>query len=213
MATTDKKGSDPLLGLWKWGLTPFCVLLLFSSGCASTSVSRVDAATVTDLSGRWNDTDSRLVAEGMIKEALSQPWLSTFTNATKKPPVVVVGTVVNRSTEHINVQTFISDLERELTNSGRVTFVAAKGQREEIREERREQAANALESTQKPPGKEIGADYLLRGSISTIQDEAEGTKAIFYQVDLEMVDISNNVKSWYGQKKIKKVVERKRVIF
>ena len=189
------------------------VALAFSGGCASTSVSRVDAATTTDLSGRWNDTDSRLVAEGMIKEALSQPWLSTFTNATKKPPVVVVGTVVNRSTEHINVQAFISDLERELTNSGKVTFVAGKGQREEIREERREQAANALESTQKPPGKEIGADYLLRGSIISILDEAEGTKAIFYQVDLEMVDISNNVKSWYGQKKIKKVVERKRVIF
>ncbi|MDO8546241.1 MAG: penicillin-binding protein activator LpoB [Nitrospirales bacterium] len=189
------------------------VTFAFSGGCASTSVSRVDAATTTDLSGRWNDTDSRLVAEGMIKEALSQPWLSTFTNATKKPPVVVVGTVVNRSTEHINVQAFISDLERELTNSGKVTFVAGKGQREEIREERREQAANALESTQKPPGKEIGADYLLRGSIISILDEAEGTKAIFYQVDLEMVDISSNVKSWFGQKKIKKVVERKRVIF
>lgn len=214
MATTGKTGSAPLLGVWwKWGLTPFCALLLLSGGCASTSVSRVDAATATDLSGRWNDTDSRLVAEGMIKEALSQPWLSTFTNATKKPPVVVVGTVVNRSTEHINVQAFISDLERELTNSGKVTFVAGKGQREEIREERREQAANALESTQKPPGKEIGADYLLRGSIISILDEAEGTKAIFYQVDLEMVDIASNVKSWFGQKKIKKVVERKRVIF
>ena len=55
--------------------------LLLSAGCASTSVSRVDAATVTDLSGRWNDTDSRMVAEGMIKEALSQPWLTTYTNA------------------------------------------------------------------------------------------------------------------------------------
>ena len=187
--------------------------LAFSGGCASTSVSRVDAATVTDLSGRWNDTDSRMVAEAMMQEALSRPWLETYTSANKRQPVVVVGTVTNRSHEHINVQTFISDLERELTNSGRVTFVAAKGQREEIREERREQAANALESTQKPPGKELGADYLLRGSISTIEDEAEGTKAIFYQVDLEMVDISSNVKSWYGQKKIKKIVERKRVIF
>ncbi len=187
--------------------------LALSGGCASTSVSRVDAATVTDLSGRWNDTDSRMVAEAMVKEALSRPWLENYTTANKHQPVVVVGTVINQSHEHINVQTFISDLERELTNSGRVTFVAAKGQREEIREERREQAANALESTQKPPGKEIGADYLLRGSISTILDEAEGTKAIFYQVDLEMVDISSNVKSWYGQKKIKKVVERKRVIF
>ena len=194
-------------------VTALLAALAAVGGCASTSVSRVDAATTTDLSGRWNDTDSRLVAEGMIKEALAQPWLSTFTNATKKPPVVVVGTVVNRSTEHINVQAFISDLERELTNSGKVTFVAGKGQREEVREERREQAANALESTQKPPGKEIGADYLLRGSIISILDEAEGTKAIFYQVDLEMVDISSNVKSWFGQKKIKKVVERKRVIF
>ena len=59
----------------------------------------------------------------------------------------------------------------------------------------------------------MGADYLLRGSISTILDEAEGTKAMFYQVDLEMVDLSNNVKTWFGQKKIKKVIERKRVIF
>jgi hypothetical protein len=187
--------------------------MLLCAGCASTSVSRVDAASVTDLSGRWNDTDSRMVAEGMIKDALSQPWLSNYTNATKRPPVVIVGTIANRSHEHINVQTFISDLERELTNSGRVTFVAGRGEREEVREERRDQAANSLESTQKAPGKEIGADYILRGSISTIEDEAEGTKAIYYQVDLEMVDLANNVKSWFGQKKIKKVVERKRVIF
>jgi penicillin-binding protein activator len=187
--------------------------LFVATGCASTSVTRVDAASVTDLSGRWNDADSRMVAEDMVKAALSGPWLETYTDANKRRPVVVVGTVNNRSHEHINVQTFINDLQRELTNSGKVTFVAGKGEREEIREERREQAANALESTQKPPGKEIGADYLLRGSISTIEDEADGTKAIFYQVDLEMVDLSNNVKSWFGQKKIKKVVERKRVVF
>lgn len=192
-----------------------CVLsaLLLATGCASTTVSRVDAASVTDLSGRWNDTDSRLVAEEMVKDALARPWLDASTKATGRRPVVVVGTVVNRSHEHISVQAFISDLERELTNSQRVTFIAGKGEREEIRAERRDQATHALEATQKAPGKELGADYLLRGSISTILDEAEGTKAMFYQVDLEMVDLSNNVKTWFGQKKIKKVIERKRVIF
>jgi uncharacterized protein (TIGR02722 family) len=188
-------------------------LALVASGCASTNVSRVDAATVTDFSGRWNDTDSRLVAEEMVKAALGEPWLENSTKAKGRPPVVVVGTVANRSHEHVNIPTFINDLERELTSSQRVVFVAGKGQREELRDERREQATHALESTQKAPGKEIGADYLLRGSISTIQDEADGTKAIFYQVDLEMVDLSNNVKSWFGQKKIKKIVERKRVLF
>jgi penicillin-binding protein activator len=189
------------------------VALFVLSGCASTTVSRVDSGTVTDLSGRWNDTDSRQVAEAMIKEAISQPWLDDYTRVKGRQPVVIVGSIANRSHEHINIQTFISDLERELTSSHRVTFVAGKGEREEIREERRDQALHALESSQKPPGKEFGADYLLRGTISTIEDELDGTKAVYYQVDLEMVDLTNNVKSWFGQKKIKKVIERKRVVF
>jgi uncharacterized protein (TIGR02722 family) len=154
-----------------------------------------------------------MVAEAMVKEALANPWLDNFTRGKQRQPVVVVGTVLNRSHEHINVQTFITDLQRELTNSQKVTFVANKGEREEIREERKEQAMHAREDTQKAPGKEVGADYMMKGSISTILDEADSTKAVYYQVDLEMVDLENNVKSWYGQKKIKKVVERKRSIF
>jgi hypothetical protein len=120
---------------------------------------------------------------------------------------------VNRSHEHINTQTFITDLERELTNSQKVTFVAGKGEREELRNERREQAVHAREDTQKSAGKEMGADYMMTGNISTILDEADGTKAVFYQVDLELIDLESNVKTWYGQKKIKKVVERKRTLF
>ena len=187
---------------------------LWLTGCASgTKVTRVDESVVTDLSGRWNDTDSRQVAEDMITQSLSSPWLENFSRNKSRQPVVVVGTILNRSHEHINVQTFITDLSRELTNSQRVTFVAGKGEREEVREERKEQATFAREETQKAPGKETGADYLLRGYISTILDEAGGTKAVLYQVDLEMVDLESNVKSWFGQKKIKKVIEKKKTIF
>ncbi|MBX3345653.1 MAG: penicillin-binding protein activator LpoB [Nitrospira sp.] len=185
-----------------------------AGGCGhETRVTRVDTGVVTDLSGRWNDTDSQMVAEAMVKEALANPWLGNFTKGKNRQPVVIVGTVLNKSHEHINVQTFVNDLERELTNSQKVTFVAGKGEREEVREERREQAVYAREDTQKAPGKEIGADYMMRGSIATILDEQDGAKAVFYQVDLEMVDLENNVKSWFGQKKIKKVVEKKRTIF
>lgn len=173
----------------------------------------MDTGTVTDLSGRWNDTDSQMVAEAMVKEALGNPWLGNFTKGKNRQPVVIVGTVLNKSHEHINVGTFVNDLERELTNSQKVTFVAAKGERDEVREERREQAVHAREDTQKAPGKEIGADYMMRGSIATILDEQDGAKAVFYQIDLEMVDLENNVKSWFGQKKIKKVIEKKRTIF
>jgi uncharacterized protein (TIGR02722 family) len=188
--------------------------LLSLAGCAQeTKVTRVDSEVVTDLSGRWNDTDSRMVAESMIKEALEYPWLNNFSSSKHRQPVVVVGAIMNNSHEHIDVNTFVADLERELTNSQKVTFVAGKGDREELRTERKEQAIHAREDTQKAPGKEIGADYMMKGTIATILDEAEGTKAVFYQIDLQMVDLESNAKVWYGQKKIKKVVEKKRSIF
>lgn len=198
-----------------WTSLVAVVLLSTLASCgAETKVTRVDASVVTDLSGRWNDTDSRQTAEAMVKEALSTPWLENFTRRHGgKPPVVVIGTITNKSHEHINVQTFITDLQRELVNSQKVIFVAGRGEREEIRQERAEQAMHAREDTQKSPGKELGADFIMKGNISTILDEADGTKAIFYQVDLELVDLETNVKAWFGQKKIKKIIERKRTVF
>lgn len=193
-------------------MTVLVVCLL--PGCGSGKrVTRVDPGVVTDLSGRWNDIDSQAVAEKMIKDMVRQPWLGSFTQASGRPPVVIVGSVLNRSHEHIDVQTFVTDLERELTNSGKVTFVASKSERDEVREERRDQAVHARDDTQKAPGHEVGADYMMKGQISSIQDEVEGVKAVYYQVDLELVSLVDNVKSWYGQHKIKKVVERQRTLF
>jgi hypothetical protein len=190
------------------------LLTVLLSGCGTEKrVTRVDTGVITDLSGRWNDTDSKQVAEKMITEMLSRPWLNQFTTRESRQPVVIVGTVQNLSHEHINTQTFITDLEREMTNSQKVTFVADKSERQEIREERLDQATHARDDTQKAPGREIGADYMMKGRISTIQDEADGTKAIYYQIDLELVSLADNVKSWYGQHKIKKVIERKRTLF
>ncbi len=189
-----------------------CLLLVIGCG-KEKRVTRVDPDLVTDLSGRWNDTDSKLVAETMIQEMVERPWLQHFTGSQGREPVVIVGTILNKSHEHIDVGAFVNDLEREMTNSQKVLFVASKSEREEVREERKEQGVYSREDTQKRPGQELGADFMLKGTIATILDESAGTKAIYYQVDLDLIDLESNVKSWYGQKKIKKVVERKRTLF
>jgi len=199
-------------------MRPFGILFVFLLvgliGCATTKVERVDVGKTTDLSGRWNDTDSRLVSEEMIKDVLSRPWIDRFSKEHGgKAPTVIVGTVTNRSTEHINVQTFTKDLERELTNDGRIQFVASKSEREEVREERQEQQSQSSQETAKGLGKEIGADYMLKGTINSILDEAGGVKAVYYQVDLELFDVEKNLKVWAGQKKIKKVIEKSRLGF
>jgi len=188
-------------------------LVALVGACASgPKVERVDASTAVDVSGQWNDTDSRLVAEEMINDCLNRPWVDNFrANNHQQMPSVIVGTVKNRSHEHINVQTFVKNLERALINSGRVQFVASQGEREQIRTEREDQARNASEESMKGPGQELGADFMLIGEINTIRDEVKGTAVMYYQVNLELVSLANNVKAWIGEKQIKKVISRPKV--
>lgn len=183
---------------------------LLLSAC-STQVRRTDVGETIDLSGAWNDTDSRLVAEEMIQDALSRPWISMFTAKQGRAPVVIVGTVRNLSHEHINVNTFVADMSRALVNSGMVDFVASKTERDEIREERIDQDLNASEDTRNVAGQEAGADFMLKGQINTIID-VEGSKQVrFYQVDLTMISMADNRKVWLGQKKIKKMVKNSKL--
>lgn len=183
---------------------------VMAAGC-SKSVKRVDVEEQIDLSGRWNDTDSRLVSEEMIQDSLNRPWLDRFKGSHGgKLPVVIVGTVRNRSHEHINVQTFVKDLERALINSGDVDFVASRSERGEIREERKDQAVYSSEETAKEHGQEIGADFMLQGTINTIEDREGREKVMFYQVNLELTDLESNKKVWLGEKKIKKYIKKPR---
>ncbi|MDI6641500.1 MAG: penicillin-binding protein activator LpoB [Elusimicrobiota bacterium] len=185
-------------------------MLIGLIGCATMpKVTRTEVSEQVDLSGNWNDTDSQLVSAEMIKDALSRPWVDEFLAKKKTKPTVIVGTVLNKSHEHINTQTFVKDLERELINSNKVRFVASRAEREEVREERKDQQLGFTEATTvKDFGKEIGADYMLKGQINTIFDEAGKIALKYYQVELELIDLESNEKTWIGQKKIKKIVKR-----
>jgi uncharacterized protein (TIGR02722 family) len=184
---------------------------LLITGCGSTKVTRIDVDETVDLSGEWNDTDSRMVAEEMISDALSHPWTSDFAGRSGRDPAVIVGTVRNFSHAHINVNTFVADMERALVNSGRIEFVASSNERGEIREEREDQDLNASEATRNEAGQETGADFMLKGQINTIVDVEDDQQVRYYQIDLTMISMADNRKVWLGQKKIKKLVENAKV--
>ncbi len=190
-------------------ILPIALALLFVIGCSgSRQVTRMAAETVTDLSGDWNDTDARLVAEETIRDCLSRAWITDFTAQYGRKPVVTVGTIRNKSNEHIDTETFTTDFERELINSGQVKFVAAPRQRDEIRNERLEQQQYASDETAKRLAQETGADYMLAGAIKSIIDQIEGKQTKFYQVDLELINVESNEKAWIGSKEIKKGISR-----
>lgn len=187
-------------------------LALFLGGC-STSVTRMDPATVKDLSGAWNDTDSQMVAAEMMQDVLSRQWISEFNGDKNRRPAVIVGEVRNLSDEHINVSTFVQELQRNLINSGKVVFVASSTERKGIRGERADQDVNASESTRKAMGKEKGADFMLSGTINSIMDASGSDQLRYYQINLTLISLVNNEIVWNGEKKIKKMVARSKLRF
>ena len=188
----------------------FIGIILISACGPSKQVTRIDSDTTVDLSGRWNDTDSRMVAEKMISDCLGHGWLINHMDDTSDRPAVIVGGIRNKSTEHIATQTFISDIEMAFINSGRVRPVSSKSERDELREERADQSENASIETIKRMGRELGADYMMTGEINTIEDREGGKQVIFYQTNLTLTNIESNEKVWIGAEKIKKFIGRKK---
>lgn len=186
-------------------------LVAFTSCRPSQTITRVDSGTQTDLSGKWNDTDAKLVAEEMIPDALNNPWLESFYSKNGKAPTVIVGRVRNESMEHIDTEVFTKEMERNFVNSGEINIVASQDERVDIRDERLDQQEWSSVETTKRLGEEYGADYMLIGNINSIVDEAvdRRTLAVFYTINLELIDIETNQKVWIGNKRIKKLIERR----
>ncbi len=189
-------------------IKPFTLLLSITllSSCAH-KVTRVDPNEQIDLSGRWNNTDSRLVSEEMTSRIVNANWRLNHQQSKNKKPVVIVGTVYNKSHEHIEAETFVKDIEREFLKSELVGLVQGGKKREELRAEKADQQTNSSQSTMKKFGLENGADYILTGSINSIVDSQKRTKEVYYQVDLELTNIETNEVVWIGDKKIAKVVK------
>jgi uncharacterized protein (TIGR02722 family) len=199
------------IGMRLRAILPAAAGLLLAVSCATApTVTRTSADEVIDLSGRWNDTDARLTAEAMVSSMLSGGWLAKFISSESREPVVIVGTISNRSSEHIDAITFVKAIERELINSGQVVFVAGGEERNEIREEREDQQSSATMATAAALAAETGADYMMQGVITSQTDAIDGKRATLYKVDMELVDLETNQKVWIDTKEIKKLVEQKK---
>jgi len=184
--------------------------VLSGAACSIKRVSRIDPAAVTDLSGNWNDVDSRLVASELINQSLAASWARQYADAHGgQVPTLIIGDMRNRTYEHIAVGTFVKDLERAYVNSGVVRVVASREERSGIRDERNDQQSNAAPETRVRMAREQGAQYMLQGDVQEIIDGAGREQVRYYQIDASLVDLESNAKVWVGQHKIKKYVQRR----
>ena len=190
------------------------ISLLFFS-CATTNVSRIDAAQQTDISGYWNDTDVRLICNALIEDCITSPRIERFAQDNKRLPVFIIGRFKNDSLEHIDTSIIVKKMQTAILNSGKAEFVADSTSREEVRAEREDQnMGNASEETAKALGNETGADFLLQGSVKSMVQKAGNTTVRTYHVSADLINIETNRIIWSGfNDDIKKVIKTSDVKF
>lgn len=184
---------------------PLVFILLV--GCQTRHVTRLDPATEIDLSGRWNDTDSRKVADQMIFELFDSDAFKNYAKLKTAKPVIVVGMIRNKTSEHIDPDNFVKKFELIIHNSGVAELVESNEFRDRLRVERTEQQDFADPATVKRMGMEAGADLMLFGEMTSETDTFNSRRVVNYITTLFLTDVETNKRVWYGQNEIKKYVK------
>lgn len=184
--------------------------ILTLGSCTSFEGEYSDPTSVEIVDDRWNETDARVTAEKIIASMLSKGWLKAFKERNGGTrPLVIVGDVANRTDEHIDTKALADFISDELINSGRVRFVDA-ANREKILKEINYQNDSGMvsEKTSKRKGRQVGADFLLFGTISSSVHTQEGLKRVTYQTNLRLTDLETAEITWSGKHLITKRFKR-----
>jgi len=148
-----------------------------------------------------------MVAHSLVEKILTGAWLSNHIRNVEDSPYITVGRVVNATTEHLETDTFMDEIESALIASGEVYLIARMNERQGIRAERADQTLFSSGETAAEWGNETGAQYVITGTIRTIVDEYGDERVIYYQISLDITNTETNVKVWSGNHELKKILE------
>jgi len=182
------------------------VLLVVMVGGCSCQVSRLAPEQTIDLSGRWNDADSRLVAGTMVQSLMRTERYQQYASQLGRRPAIIVGLVRNKTSEHIDAANYIKKIEVSIFDSGLADLVESDHFRDLLRRERAEQQDFASSETVKKWGREMGADLMLFGEMTSETDVSGNRRVVNYVTTLFLTEIETNKRVWFGQHEIKKFV-------
>jgi uncharacterized protein (TIGR02722 family) len=187
----------------------FCVVGL--AACSSREFVKGDYAKDVDdpnlLTDKWSESDMQAAVKDLVASATAHPAI----NLAKRPPIVMVTRLQNKTSEHIDTQSVTDMFTVELMKSGKVTFVD-KAAREDISEEYDYQDSGMVSrETKKEKGGQVGADFIMNGRLDSIVQEAGRDKTVYYKLTMNLTNLKTGLIVWTDHKELRKNFKKKRV--
>ena len=158
----------------------------------------------------FGSTDLQQIATSMVESLLSFPPMVEITS--QRRPVIFVDRIRNKTTEHIDTESITDTITTRLLRSGKFRFVDM-SKVEAVRKQLEFQHGSGMVNpeTAVRTGRQIGAEYMLYGNLSSIVKKKGGTKDVYYKFTLKLMNLENGLIEWSDEKEIRKT--RKRSLF
>jgi penicillin-binding protein activator len=172
------------------------------SGCAS-KVDYGDATARETVTTDFGSTDLQMIAAKMVDDMLVFPPIVQMT--TNRRPVAFVDTIKNKTVEHIDTESVTDTIQSKLLNSGKFRFVDMTVV-ERVRQQLDYQSDSGLvdPNTAVAMGRQIGAEFMLYGNLSSIVKKAGNTKDVYYKFTLKLLNLQTGIIEWSNEKEIRK---------
>ena len=185
--------------------------LLVSSSCAGprafTKGNYQDPETIALLDDRFNENDMQLIAKKMVNSLVSSQSVAERSET----PIVIVGKMRNRTSEHIDMHALSDKVRTALIQSGGFRFVDAMNRRD-IAEEYDYQQSGYVDATEaKGPGSQTSADYLLTGTLTSNIQQVGKDKLVYYKATFQLTDLLSTEIVWTDEKEIRKAYRKRSI--
>lgn len=178
---------------------------VFMIGCAST-VRYGDATSVQALSTDFSSTDLQTISAKMVDSLLTFPPIVEATS--QRRPVLVVGSIKNRTTRWIDGKAITDTITSKLILSGKFRFVDRSTDREVIDELKTQQEGGLTNPNKaKQFGQQEAAEYIITGDFIDISQEARGKRDVYYKFTLSLRNLQTGIVEWKDEKEIRKLVD------
>lgn len=174
------------------------------SGCAQKSVVRYGDATAVETTDiNFGSTDLQKVAAEMTDSLLLSPVVGTMTDG--KRPVVFVERIKNKTSEHIDTESITDSISTKMLRSGKFRFVDM-SRVEAARKQIQFQQTGGMVDTNKAIqfGKQVGAEYMLYGNLSSIVKTNQDKSDVYYKFTLRLMDLNSGLVEWADETEIRK---------
>jgi penicillin-binding protein activator len=168
-----------------------------------------DPNTIEMLSDQFNENDLQLIAKKMVDSLAGSPRFAQAGGP--RLPVVLVGRLKNKTSEHIDMVSLGDKLQTGLAQTGRFALLD-KAAREDLAEEYEYQQSGYVRPDEaKGPGQQASADYVLTGELASIIQQVGNDKLVYYKMTVKLNNVRTGIVEWTDEKEIRKKFERKSI--